>query len=336
MNSEVEKHLTPYPNCPICGCAGRTPSPFPIGETGFYVKEIAKFLDLDQVRLANEMTLFCCQQCETLWYDPWFKLSLVASIYTYVAGRHKFGWSSLRAWVTGSARNYQQVWPNIMDVIEEISGPAATYAEVNCPFSGVLIPMHEKRFGERARNLAGNRLAVLSGAYGDRIFKRDYADAAALRDTVASTISQQPSQLLGKRYLIDEPSPMCWNRSCTYAGANCWAIAKDLLVDDIVTFKDLGSGIDVIGFFNTFDHFPRPVDVLKTALSVARHVIIDLHAYGWTDCQHHFNIGIGFTDYLRSLGIEAYEVTDRIRSGGTLGDPRRYIICSSVLTGKDH
>jgi hypothetical protein len=330
MNLLIDKHLTLYPNCPICGGSDRNLSPFPVGETGFYVKEILRFLDIEKSQLLDEMTLYCCQQCETLWYDPWFKQSLVSSVYTYVAGRHKFGWSSLRAWVSGSERNYQQVWPNILDVIEEISGPTATYAEVNCPFSGVLIPMHEKRSGDQARSLVGKRIEALSGSYGDRVFKRDYANSMALRDTVALTSSQPPGKQLGARLLIDEPSPMCWNRSCTYAGANCAAVAKDLLVDDITTFKDMSDRIDVVGFFNTFDHFPEPVDVLKKALSVARHVIIDLHEYRWTDCQHHFNIGTGFTIYLQSLGVEASDITDRIRAGGTLGDPRRYIICSSV------
>jgi hypothetical protein len=102
------------------------------------------------------------------------------------------------------------------------------------------------------------------------------------------------------------------------------------MVDNVTTFEELdedGIVLDAIGFFNTFDHFIKPVRTLKKALRVAHHVQLDLHAFGWVSPQHLYNPGDRFTDFLEDIGISALDVTDRVRGVVKNEDERRYILC---------
>jgi hypothetical protein len=322
----LESLLKDYPRCPICEGSDREASPFPNEEVGFYVTQFLSFLAVEPETVLPRLKLGRCRDCGTLWYDPWFAPSVIASAYTYVTGRHKLGWATLRAWLEGLDRNYVQVQPNILALLRDVTSGLSTYAEVNCPFAGVFTPILQDLRPKDGRKLVSDRVRLLSMMYANPTFKTGYSQAGDLRRTVIGKLEDT------SRYLIEEPSEICWNRSCTFSGANCVSVAKDTLVDRVATFEQLsaaGTVIDAIGFFNTFDHFLDPIQVLEKALRVGRYVFLDLHAYKWIDSQHHFNIGDRIVEHLKSRDIDARDVTDLIREQGKLGDPRRYILCRS-------
>jgi hypothetical protein len=125
------------------------------------------------------------------------------------------------------------------------------------------------------------------------------------------TLARRPN--CPERVLITCPSPMSWATSCMTAGANCRALAHETLVDRMVGFDQLearGQRCDVIGFFNTLDHFPDPWVPLARAVKLADYVVVEIHAHGWTDPQHLYNVGDGFLDLLRGRGLNALEVGD--------------------------
>jgi len=202
---------------------------------------------------------------------------------------------------------------------------ACEYGEVNCPFAGVLVPLFDQRRPDDGRKLALDRARILSAVYTEPKMITNYSNGSDLGFTVAPPSSET------KTYLIDEPSPIIWRRSFALASVNCVALAKDTIVDDVTTFKELneeGVVLNAIGFFNTFDHFIKPVRTLKKALGVARYVLLDLHARGWVPPQHLYNPGDRFTDFLEDIGVSAIDVTERICGMVKNEDERRYILCS--------
>jgi hypothetical protein len=324
MNDFSPRMLRRYPNCPICGGRERSPAPFSPGDPGFYVDSFCDFLRVTPDKLFENLKLEECHRCGAVWYDPWFEPAVIGSAYLYVAGRHKLGWSTLAAWLEQRDRSYVHVQQNIIDLLRDVTGGLRGYAEVNCPFSGILVPLFDQRRPDDGRKLVLDRARILSAIYTEPTMITNYSNGSDLGLTVAPPSSET------KTYLIDEPSPIIWGRSCALASVNCLALAKDTMVDNVTTFEELdedGIVLDAIGFFNTFDHFIKPVRTLKKALRVAHHVQLDLHAFGWVSPQHLYNPGDRFTDFLEDIGISALDVTDRVRGVVKNEDERRYILC---------
>jgi hypothetical protein len=107
-----------------------------------------------------------------------------------------------------------------------------------------------------------DRAQILSAVYTKPKMITNYSNGSDLGLTVAPPSSET------KTYLIEEPSPINWGRSCALASVNCLALAKDAMVDNVTTFEELDEDsivLDAIGFFNAFDHFIKPVRTLKKA-----------------------------------------------------------------------
>jgi len=324
----VETVLADHPECPVCGGVERRPSELEAGKTGFYIRGMLESGGLDVDEVTGRLRLWECGACRTLWYDPWLTTDFVSSAYGYTVGRHKFGWASLRAWATGQSRPYFVGRPRLLDLLLALRPGMTRYAEVNCPFAGLFFELTERRHHDLDRGLVFSKMEVLRDMYATPGLKRDYAEPEAW----AKVRLPAPDGPLAavRRVLVEEQSPQCWGRSCTLAGANCHAMARDFLVDAVTDFHSLGR-VDVIGFFNTLDHFPDPTAVLNKALDHGDVVVADLHAWQWTDAQHHYNVGTGFAEVLAARKVSVVDVSSYVAEDGRLGDNSRYFLMSRTL-----
>ena len=325
----IEQVLSQHPHCPVCKSRDRIRSDFESEGSNFYLDALFKSVGIDVDAALERMTLWECGACQTLWYDPWLTLDFIASGYGYLAGRHKFGWAALRAWRGDLPRPYIFSRRRIVDLLMALLPVFSRYAEVNCPFSGILFELQNRRVHEFDKALVTTKLNILSKMYASSSLNSNYAEAEEWRQ-LTSPSPQGPLAAL-ERVLIEAPSPMYWGRSCNYAGANCHALARDLIVDAVMDFDSAAaqqSQFDAIGLFHTLDHFVDPMRVLDTALSLSQIVVIDMHAWGWTAPQHFYNLGLGIGDIMRAQGVSVVDISAHVTERRSHGDSDRYFLLS--------
>ena len=90
----------------------------------------------------------------------------MARAYGYLAGRHKFGWAALNAWANQLPRTYFHGRPRILDLISKLRPGLPVYAEVNCPFAGLLFEIAERRHNDLDRTVALRKIKVLHSMGG--------------------------------------------------------------------------------------------------------------------------------------------------------------------------
>jgi hypothetical protein len=292
---------------------------------------------LDREALRDALKLYSCANCATLWYDPWFRMDVVATLYRYASGVHKEGWIKFGRWVGYKPGDQDGGQQRVWDMLATLLPKMQSYGEVNCPFNGLLFHAVTQRWPRLDRSLLTQKLSILGQFYAQRSMRDAQANLHSMEMLIDSFKSEPGAGKGIETYLIEEHSDMCWGRSCTVYGANCVAVAQDTLIDRVVTFeglRDTGTTIDAIGFFNVPDHFPDPIAVLDKALDRAMVVIADFHKYGWTDAQHAFNIGTGFADLLKRRGLAVEDVTSGVCPGPNGVEDRRYYIISRRITAE--
>ena len=128
--------------------------------------------------------------------------------------------------------------------------------------------------------------------------------------------------LLINRTLLKEDSPYCWGRSCVQRGVGCHAYAQDFMFDRIITLKqaeESGEHFDIVGTFVTLDHTPDPIAMMKRLLKIGTRVLLEMHPPGWTDVQHFYALGDGFTKSFEQAGIHLRDLTTWSRAHGVPG-----------------
>jgi hypothetical protein len=329
--------LTAYPNCPVCGGDNREESTLDRRDAGFYLRALATQIGITPDALLALMPLHSCRRCETVWFDPGFTPEAIASVYGYVGGRHRHGWSILNAWASGTPRADLDLLPRTWKLLTRALPDISSYAEVNCPFSGLLSHLHELRHPEAKRISIAGKLIQLGEMFRSSALEPEYASERSFTEITGVS----PHWIVGganaphpRCYLINEPSGMCWNHSCIHHGASCRALAQDVFFDAPTTFealRDRGDRVSAVGLFSTLDHFPDPMRVLDKAIQSAELVIAELHPVERPDPQHLYNFGSGLVDLLIERGVSCVDVTDRLTNDGRLGENRRYLLFSDSI-----
>jgi len=145
----VEQILSNHPYCPVCKSRDRVR--FNLKNTSvrdssngsnYYLDILFKSAGIDVASALERMTLWECKACQTLWYDPWLTLDFIASSYGYLTGRHKQGWERLRTYSGNYSRRSER---RIVDLLLALLPDFSRYAEVNCPFNGILLELQNRR-----------------------------------------------------------------------------------------------------------------------------------------------------------------------------------------------
>jgi hypothetical protein len=333
---EIEQILSDHPFCPFCKSHDRVRSNLKSTgsgkKTNHYLYILFKSAGIDVGSALERMTLWECGACQTLWYDPWLRLDFIASGYGYLSGRHKLGWDMVRAYHGNLPFSYVFSRRRLVDLLLALMPVFSRYAEVNCPFTGLLFEIQNRRvldFDEE-KAVLGEKINNLRTLYGSNSILQNNVSAAEKWSQLTIPSPQGPLAAL-ERVLIEVPTPMYWGRSCNFSGANCHAVAQDLFVDAVMDFEfaeSQSSHFDAMGLFLTLDHFVDPMRVLDKALSLSEIVVISTHAWGWTAAQHLYNLGLGFSDIMRAQGVSVVDISAHVTERSLHKDHDRYFLLS--------
>ena len=308
MNSH---HLTSVPNCPICGSAERT---YPTGEIMLtepdsYSLRLAEFLGVTVNDMFRDVRQCVCENCGTVYLDPHFTNDSQTLLFQVVSPTHISGWTQ---WEIGTRTGRGQ--PHLLHLsehLEAIFGPCNRYVEVACPFSGMLLATVEAsaltswQSSESPTARVDSRMTVMARMYAhiERLVLRAFDFLLALRRwtsrvEVQTTGAERP--LSRKRTLALVPSLSRWNIGCQRYGWHCSQVAIQALECEIVYLEDLeADSADIVGVFNSLDHLPHPLEILRKCLKIAPVVVISGHRPSHTKYQHGFAIN---SEVLKSLG----------------------------------
>lgn len=312
---DIASVLEACPQCPVCGSDDRERNVDPPTGISPYTKTVAKALGLAPDDLFERAPLWNCRKCGAVWRDPWFTRDFADTLYGYVFGQHFHGWASLGVWLEDKPHPYldyrKALWRHLRD---HFPGSAMTYAELNCPLSGLVFAELDAQDTAENHGLGRRRMIDL---------KRVYSESPLLSRATGSFIDRgkrlamdEAAGFLVGRTLLTEDSPYCWRRACIHKGASCHAYAHGFLFDRIVPLtvaEASGESFDLVGVFHTLDHIPDPVGTMKRMLGVGTRALLEMHAPGWSDIQHFFGLGNGFPDLMRSMGAHVRDLTPWVR-----------------------
>jgi len=199
--------------------------------------------------------------------------------------------------------------------IVAIAGPVSAYAELSCPFSGLLPyfrrnevgPAAYRRLANRSKRSARSRRRYPRGVFG------------TLRRVFDMSPPQPPSpsqsgQTFGypdERVLVLEPSAACWGNNCVSQGVTCHSLADRLLDTTLATSGDLARDdrhFDV-AVLTQLDHFFDPMAILERFLERSRLVVVAGHLSNYFSKQHPYAFGPGVAEHLRARGCSAVDLT---------------------------
>jgi hypothetical protein len=257
-----------------------------------------------------------CENCTSVYCDPWLSRSASARLYTTGVGQHDSGWRILHESVADDDGETHAHWrEHTWARIDAIAGPVSAYAELNCPFSG-LLPFFRRneigvaayrRLARRTRSSARSRRRHPRGVLGTlrRAFDvRPPEPPPLLRSAQATAYPDE-------RVLVLEPSSACWGNNCVSQGVTCKSLAGRLLAATLATPDDLDRDdrrFDV-AVLTQLDHFFEPTAVLERFLERSRLVVVACHLSNYFGKQHPYAFGPGIAEHFRSRGWSAVDLT---------------------------
>jgi hypothetical protein len=315
------KYLSdPAGRCPVCSTRDVRISPANSGlfDDNFYLAALRSDLGIDESVLKDDMKVFECLECSTIYCDPWLNYETSAHVFNVIYGQHNRGWDALWAWLRNES---VQDYSRMVAAVETRLGELLSYAEYNCPFQGNLLHLRsgELGSGERQGLYSASRDYLLSRQQ-DRFLAANTdlkPDIMRRRSTLALSNLElareniTPSAI--QRYLLHEATSLCWSSGCNGEGVNCRSLASVLLgvgTMSIVEAIKQGLKVDLVGVYNTLDHVIDPIATVGNLLKVSRAILIVNHAQEVISKQHHFVLRPGFVEFLRNKGFDVQDISD--------------------------
>ena len=101
---------------------------------------LADELDLTVSELVALFCVYRCAKCSTVYCDPWLSTTGMTRLYTNRHPQHLLGWQHFYQWAQkkgdGSQSTYEQ---RLWNLLNKVVGEIKTYAELGCPFMGLLL-----------------------------------------------------------------------------------------------------------------------------------------------------------------------------------------------------
>jgi hypothetical protein len=307
--------LSHQPDCPVCGSPRRQLEPN-TARHNRYIRAIPLVTPMRASEIVDVLQAWRCENCTTVYCDPWLSRSASAHLFTTGFGQHYDGWKVLHESVSNDDGETHAYWrEHTWARIDAIAGPVSAYAELNCPFRGLLPYFRRnevgvaayRRFARRARRGARSRRRHPRGILGSlrRAFDVRPPDPSSLLQSAGE--SRYPDE----RVLVLEPSAACWGNNCISQGVSCQSLASGLLAVTLATTDDLDHDdrcFDV-AVLTQLDHFFEPMAVLERFLARSRLVVVACHLSNYFSKQHPYAFGPGLAEHFRSRGWSAVDLT---------------------------
>lgn len=336
--------------CPVCGksIAECVPSQASFETTGgrAYLQSAADLGGVNLDDLTKKMFGFLCSSCGAEFQNPWLDIESRNNIFVQGHPVHNSGWRRLVERVErGLLPDLNSDARDLLHAIESRVGVVNTYAELGCPFQGLLLHWTQeesfrtwskktRRFTSMKREqfhrfLPSMRAFMMLGIVATNMARylmrlRNRRDR--LRDrwqAPNSSDQRKPASI----YFVPLQSSRFWGLNCSMFGDTCSAISREVSGSTVLPYEMfLGMAerhkFDLVGLFNVLDHQDDPIALLKRCISGARAVICTSHNAPFSQ-QHHFGLGAEFFNKLPDT-IGNCEVVDfRV---GEAGSDSMYLI----------
>lgn len=315
-----------------------------------YLKPLATRGAIDLDSLLRKMRGVQCLDCAAVYLDPWISRKRRKDIFLNGHAVHNTGWRFfLEKYEQNRSPWFGATISEILDAAESVTGPVRRYAEIGCPFQGLLLSASTPKSLQTWASLRGQKLANMRPETYERFLApaRIFLRLAALSSRIALTVSwlrRSRNKLrrrielknadvrllkLTSRDFIPVQSSSFWGMNCTLFGNSCISTASTALGVDIVTYEQFSnfSGpklYDLVGVFNVLDHTDNPMNILRSCLTAAKAVICFGHDTTLGK-QHQFGLTREFFERLPHI-IDGCEVR---AIGNSSGSNLLYLIWES-------
>src|SRR5690606_34536638 len=202
----------PVPECPACGSTERRRNEQPAKHVSPYTMVVAQALGLTPEALLQRLALWDCAGCGTVWRDPWLTETFSETLYGYVCGTHYYGWMSLGMWLEEQPHPILAGREAVRAHLQSHHSGPMSYAELNCPNSGLAFAELDAQGRTANRQLGKRRYKDLRRVYGEAgLPERAHA---LFIDGERRAAMEAEHGFLVRRTLLTEDSAMCWRRSC--------------------------------------------------------------------------------------------------------------------------
>jgi hypothetical protein len=311
-----EGSLCRYPRCPVCSSCRRRPVPVTAADNR-YIRAIPLVAPISVAEVRDLLQVHRCEECSAAYCDPWLSRRTSALLYATGFGQHYKGWQIFHASVAGADVETHAYWQEkTWARIRAVAGPVSRYAELNCPFSGLLTYFRRAETEPREYRRLARR--VQRGLRSRR--RHPKGVASAVRRVFDQRKPRIPARAAGpgrrelpnERTLVIEPSSACWGSNCISQGVSCQSLAPGLLDAAVVTADDLhreGLRVDVV-VLTQLDHFFEPMSVLDRFLDISKVAVVACHLSRQFTKQHLFAFGPETAGYFSERGYYAVDATD--------------------------
>jgi hypothetical protein len=248
-----------------------------------------------------------CAVCGSVVNSPYIPPHVEDGLYRDVTPKHRAGWNNWNSMVTGG-RPSSGMRPEIATYLTTAFPSARSYAEVGCPFQGLLgflAPVADRR-AAMVRATEGTHRRWMTALWRlERAARGGVNRLRDRRDPALRTSVEERTSWAPERFMISDPSGNRWQSGCIESGASCLQVAgslsgvQSLTLDSLPWLVRSKGIIEIVGVFETLDHVRRPADLLRRIHYAARRILIVQHRAEHANRQHGFGFTEGLLDFLR-------------------------------------
>jgi len=281
-----------------------------------------------------------CSECDTIYLSTFFDDKIVAKAFLTETSGHNHGWRSFHSKTGLLPKKEIAKWSRESEekrvVIRSIPKIEGIYAEVGCPFSGLI---HEMIYDDQDRGIIKrryfsflldtikkNEAAFFSfGKFGLSLTSFfGFGFAAALRHAhrrLSRSAGKGAAPARAGRakeiYLVKPESRFIWGSNCTSNFATCVATSSSVYGINLLRLSELAAAANgrsiTIGFFNTLDHQENARAMLEECMAIADNVVIETHGHkAGGGRQHLFFLNETIPTWSRKKGWTFEDLTPKI------------------------
>lgn len=305
--------------CPVCRGTSFCPSiPALMNQQhSHYERSWASHFGLTAEELFKGVSEILCTRCGCVFNSPYFEPYVEDKLYRDVTPRHRAGWQNWNALMSGS-KPTSRSRHKIADYLINRFPKVARYAEIGCPFQGILPLLStesDRRAAIRRSATRGNTPGVALLSHLERFVHR-----VRYRDRSGDILSTSPnidakSFWAPERFMISEPSGNRWQSGCIQSGASCLGVVGSLAnvhslsLDSLPSLVESRGLLDLISVFESLDHVRFPIELLHILCKSTQRLLIVQHQASKANRQHGFGFTGKFLDYLVGE-VQPQQVTD--------------------------